>query len=541
MTGEATLPQQDAPPRRLGHALAIGQVAAFFLCSPALKYLTDASNRYLFFWSAEALALWFAGVTALGLAITAAGWALRRWLPAQAGRIATLAGLGAVVLVGWSVLQAEVPDRSLRFIYVLFALFLLGCLVEISWRRGWSLAAYQRRLTQAALIMAPIVPIYWVNAALFWPRLPAAPASALAAGRAVAERPPTPADNVYIFVFDEWPHRLTMDGAAIRAGLPNLRHLAQQSCIFTDAHAPGCHTAMSMPRIIFQRTDAFAFRGPEPGFWNGEFQPAQTLPSLFTTAQQRGYRTSMFGWYHPYHAILGSSADVVRATGMLDYYGDGIPQRALSYAHMAVIGLLGEPLANQTVCGNTILLGRSIAWQTDELLAYTTALWDDPRPGGQFAIIHLPLPHFPFCYGADGLRALNQFYDPWSEELALGQLAYFDQVLGELLARLRASGRFARSTLVLTSDHNWRHDPAMTARTTSTLSLVPLVIHFPGQQMAVTIDAPFSSNHLGTLLAAARAPGFQPEQLEALLRSGSFCDEVPAAELDSLKSPLRVR
>jgi len=500
--------------------LLISQVWAFALCSPTLIVFTVPDNRYLLVWSLEVVSLWFVGVTGLGLGIALLDQLLCRWLPVWSGRFAVLAGLGIGLLLGQVLWEELVTERSLQFIYGLLCLLVFGCLAEISWRRGWTFAHYQRWLAQATLFFSPLLPIFWINA-LCWPRYSPRPTVTPDSIRAIPSRDGEPPDNVYIFVFDEWPFRLTLDDGHVLPHMPNLRQAAERMCVFTEAHAPGCATCVSMPRFIYQRTDRYVMRGNVAGFWNGDFHPTMELPSLFTTARQRGYRTAMFGWYHPYHVMLGRSADVIRSTNRYDYFGEGVGERALSYSCMTIINLLGDSLAEQTMGGSPILHNRSVVWQNETLLACAHGLLTDPRRTGQFAIIHLPLPHHPFCYCAEGVRPLNSYYDPWSEELLLDQLAYFDRVLGELFTGLQESGKLDRSLLVLTSDHNWRNDPLHAAPDLQTLSHVPLFIRFPGQQENVLVREPFSTNYLGRLLDAW-PPSFRPADIATVIREGQL-------------------
>jgi hypothetical protein len=489
-------------------------------------------------WSLEVWLLWFAGVTGTGLVLFVLGLLLNRLLPRGAPSVASLAGLGSAGLFGWSILYWNVPTAEMLFVWLLPGLVIAGGVAEISWRRGWTLGWYQQRLAGLALFFFPVVPVFWINS-LLWPRYPTAevPTAERIAG-IPAPSQPAPADNVYIFVFDEWPSRLTFDDDGILPAMPNLRKAAARMCRFTDAHAPGCHTATSLPRLLYQRQDRFALAGGRVGFWDGsEFRPVDDLQSIFHTARRRGYRTFMFGWYHPYHVLTGGSVDCVRWTGSYDMLGEDLGRRLGNFFWQGAIRLAGEGPANRTFGGNLILMNRQVVWQTDATLACTHALFDDPRTSGQFAVIHLFLPHFPFCYCPDGIRPLNVVHDPWSEDQARGQLGYLDQVIDRLLRRIEETGRDRNSIVILTSDHNWRHDPRMQERSAHHLSLVPLLIRFPGQTASVTIRAPFSTNHLGRLLDLFRTTDFSPQLLDDLIRSETLYHPLDESETE-VRGPL---
>lgn len=70
------------------------------------------------------------------------------------------------------------------------------------------------------------------------------------------------------------------------------------------------------------------------------------------------------------------------------------------------------------------------------------------------------------------------------------------------MARLKKAGKWDQATIVITSDHNWRQDPARPMGSAQWLTHVPLLIHLPGQKSRVPIDAGFSTVHLARFLEA---------------------------------------
>ena len=68
------------------------------------------------------------------------------------------------------------------------------------------------------------------------------------------------------------------------------------------------------------------------------------------------------------------------------------------------------------------------------------------------------------------------------------QLLYVDHLVGQVVARLSASGDFDRSLVVLTADHSWREDPAMAPEDWRAERHVPLLIKLPGQKTPRVLD-----------------------------------------------------
>lgn len=520
-------------------SLILCQVWAFLLFAPALGMITLPANRYFWGWTREVLAVRFAVVTAVGLGLIALGGLLRMLTPK---RFATLAGLAAavtlVLLLWWGFQKIASDDPEGLMLQVAMLPILVIGMVQISWRRGWTLPWWKATLERVALCLAPVLPIFWLNA-LSYPTIPVPFTPGLAQAQQVPDRPgETPADNVYLFVFDEWPYAYSFspEGQVLPL-MPNLAAAAQTMCVFTDGHSPGCHTYASMARLICQRSEPVVVQDPDLGFWNGrDFLRAADVDNLFTQPRARGYRTYMVGWYLPYPALLGSSVDFVRATLYYDQLGDGPGQRARAFCWDAAIQLLGEATAQRTIGGSDILHNHSVVWQNQTLLEFTQAILTDRRPSGQFAIFHLPLPHYPFCYGPEGVKPLNVGYDRWSPEGMNDQLIYLDQVIGRILDQIRAAGKEANSTVILTSDHSWRCDPRLRRYWSDEAGLgraqthVPLLIRFPGQTRPVLVDAPFSTVNLQRLLQAVRTGPQRLEHLPRLVREGDMYVAVPDAE-----------
>lgn len=95
-----------------------------------------------------------------------------------------------------------------------------------------------------------------------------------------------------------------------------------------------------------------------------------------------------------------------------------------------------------------------------------------------FALLHFPLPHAPFVFGAAG-----EYLGPFEEGRMFGtveeygrHLRYLDRVLGRFLDTLEAAGRLDSAVVVVTSDHSWKKDPDKRERVRERLRRVPLVV-----------------------------------------------------------------
>lgn len=488
-------------------------------------------NRYLMHWSWPGPVLYTGLVAAVGLVLSGLGLAVRWWRPALAHRLVLPAGLFVIGVFVRQSLFYDWKNASNLLLNAVAVLVVLGVLVELGRRLRWTAAKLRAALVKVSLFFVPVVPIVWITAFSF-PRYPLPPTPSLDDARRVpAAEGRQPTDNVYLFVFDAWSYRMTLDEGEVWPHLPHLRQGSERMCVFTDAHSPGCHTVTSLPRLIFQRSDAYVpLRGERIGFWDGAFHDTRELPSLFTRAREQGYRTYMIGFYHPYHAMLGNSVDLVRTVPETAAFGEGAwPLTQAMFAEWTA-RLLGPRLAYYTVGTMPSQRNRRFVYFTQTVLDYVHAVLDDPRPSGQFAMFHVPLPHCPFCFGPDGLGPLSETYNSASADLLRNQLQYTDQVIGKILEQLEARGKGQNSTIILTSDHTWREDP-MLPRKARDWTHVPLFIRLPGQQESVRVEAPFSTVHLGRLLETAREPGFSPEAMPSMISSSDWYVPVPDREI----------
>jgi membrane-anchored protein YejM (alkaline phosphatase superfamily) len=70
-----------------------------------------------------------------------------------------------------------------------------------------------------------------------------------------------------------------------------------------------------------------------------------------------------------------------------------------------------------------------------------------------FVFLHLPIPHSPNIWSR-----IHDDYTQFCDSSYLDNLALTDRVLGRVLETLKASPRWADTTLIVEGDHSWRID-----------------------------------------------------------------------------------
>lgn len=400
-----------------------------------------------------ALLLFIAGETArrLGGAVAA------RWL----GLAFTLA-LGQA-LVG----LALAPDAEKPFEGAGLAAFLAAGLTVFWWRRDPGRVS--RTAATAALLALPLGPILFVQI-LSWRSWPACGPDRPGPAPRAGARP------VYLLLFDEWSLARSERGGRLLPELANLRRLAARGTLYTEARSPGDATLESIPRMLYgENGEVVAGNGRARWRVGDSAVAALERPSLFRRAREQGYRTALAGWYLPYAALVGEDLDRCRAWPQVPKR-EGLARLVdLAWANLRH---LPDPLSRaawralnaRAFSANWYALERRVEEEAMRLA----------REGAPntFALLHFPLPHAPFVFGAAG-----EYLGPFEEGRMFGtveeygrHLRYLDRVLGRFLDTLEAAGRLDSAVVVVTSDHSWKKDPDKRERVRERLRRVPLVV-----------------------------------------------------------------
>ncbi len=502
-------PGESSRGRVLAGRLAALLFVVFLQFAAQLRSLERVRNRYFRFWeAADGLAL-AADVLIVALALWALALAIERFAGSLLRRVTGHLFLLALASGAVSNALASRPEFATRHPV------LVACLwMAIAGALGYSLGRPDMRLvsrgTGIALLFSPLLLIVAVPA-LTWerwgsPREPLAPLR----GEVPSASP------VFLFVFDEWSYARSTSGGELRPELPNLRRLAEHSIAFRNARSPAGDTYRSLPMIIYQTA---LYRELPRVFIarDGEERVTAAVPgpsrpeSLFGLARDHGYNTALVGFYLPYRKMLGADLDRCRA---YPFYPQGrsFPERML-LAGLENLRFWVDPVSPVAF---RLLYARVFVrhW-----LSVRDRMQEDVRelierfPDNTLALVHWLLPHAPYVFGEDGSfrgplrvdfrKARNDDDDRMlgSAEDYLRNLRYMDAFVGDVVARLRAAGRYDDALLVLTSDHGWRYETeAAYLAGPDPVRHVPLLVKMPRQRTARVVDAEFPATRLRPLV-----------------------------------------
>lgn len=480
----------------------------FILAGPYYANLLTPQARRLMIWCVRDTITLLLFTVLLALGCTVIGAAVRRlgrpWLVRITDHL-FVAALGAGLLAnlhfhtgnrpGYRIAQFGMETRTLW--------------IALAGLIGFSLARQNSRLPwrcrQLCLIVSPavlILALQMFRAPHFAPGLE--PLPPLASGDAYSAN--TPARPIYLFLLDAWSYDRTYDSDGMpRPVYSNLADLAQQSIVFHRAYSPADNTDESIPRLLFQTDLPVVWEQGQCSF-RREGQPlaCASMPSIFSLARARGYRTFMVSFCLPTRAWLGQNVGTCRSYPWLsEYRPHSLPAQAGLHLFRVTrywtdpwSELLNHRLRRWVDDRSALRLYRDMEADIDAIIGR--------QPSNTLAVFHYPLPHVPFLLDADGQYSARN--DPWAwvwtnAEGYERNLACTDRFIGRLVQAMKRADRFDDALLIFTSDHAWSHDPKRLADAPDhDRRHVPLLLKLPGQDRPCSITQPFETRYLGSMI-----------------------------------------
>jgi len=514
--------------------MILAQLWAFVIVLPALARTTTVSARYHHFWTVYSTPVRLSCAILLGLALFLVGGMLREASPKWHARIAVWAAVAVAAAVGWRLIVFVAVEMGMRIqtvmgypfhVYVATIGLLLSVVVVVARRYGVAHVQWKSWLEVATLFFSPMPVIFWINMFLATTYPIHRPIAAADVRAASAPSPGgLPGDNTYIFVLDAWCSRLTFsDDGEVRPMLEHLSEASEEMWFFSQALSPATSTHESMTRFLFQRDEPVKLRGPSIGFeLDDGFRATTALDSVFSEPWRQGYTTYMVGWAHPYHVMLSGHVHFVAPSCLHKWLGTRPWHEAVEFFQNVAIDVGGDPL---TVRLKAMRDNLSLIFNQSHVVRNVISVLDDPRDG-QFAVFHLPVPHTPCCFGPHGVKSLSIDYTKPPDDVMFQQIRYTDSLLGLFFDKLRTLGKYEQSTIVLTSDHNWRQDKYPILPRQRAYKHVPLLIKFPAPECRkVVCQSPVSTNRVLALIADARDVGYDFSQLEEAMAEGGYLSE----------------
>ena len=312
------------------------------------------------------------------------------------------------------------------------------------------------------------------------------------------------APRIIWVLLDELSYRQVYEHRFGGLELPAFDRLASESTVFTHAVAAGDATEVAVSSLLAgvpvdqvrASADGKQLFLHESSQRRWElFDPRQ---SVFADAVNRGYSTSVAGWFNPYCRILPQVLDRCFWTNHLQLPGGIYPKQTIAWNTTQFVRRLLSYLAG--VSPKSSLTQERQFHQLDyrELVAEADAMLNDPS--ANFIFLHLPVPHPPGIYNRrqhDFAMTVGSSY--------IDNLALADQYLAHVRGVLEKRGDWDSSTVLVMGDHSWRttaiwsRSPYWTTEDTAASEggvfddRPAYIVKLPYQHEAARVDEPFQA------------------------------------------------
>ena len=240
----------------------------------------------------------------------------------------------------------------------------------------------------------------------------------------------------------------------IRKKYSNFREFSSKSSNYHNAYAPGSGTIVSLPQMLMGKklanvevcgNDICIDKG-------GKKITLDFGNNLFTLAKKNNFKTALIGWAHKYCEQYEASLDFCRSYGLYNFSSfyskfsilNPIYTNIIMLPHQMPFGLLKNPVYSNLHHKNNI-----------NVKSLILDIIEKSKDGSVFTFVHHNLPHSPFIYKDDTYKpGLNPFQQ--SMEKYEAQLLYLDKQFGDLINKIKSTGKMENSTIAILSDHGFR-------------------------------------------------------------------------------------
>jgi len=268
------------------------------------------------------------------------------------------------------------------------------------------------------------------------------------------QSPSSSLQNIIFIVFDELSYQYLYKDRDIKEDYKNIKFFSDESNNYHSAFSPGKRTLVSIPSYIAGKKldNVMLFNNEiKSKGADGKFEENPFLrENIFTHAMQLGYKTALVGWYHNYCEFLSNVLDFCDAYSIYKF----VPKNAeFSIFHPFATNLILLPYRKPSGFLKIPVSVRSHSNAVKRILNSTKYAFENFT--GALMFIHFPIPHKPFIFDGENFVTIFDAFTE-SDKNYNNQLMLVDKVFGEVLKKLKDLEIYDTSTIILTSDHNFR-------------------------------------------------------------------------------------
>jgi len=263
--------------------------------------------------------------------------------------------------------------------------------------------------------------------------------------------------KIFVILFDELDYNYLYKKGNIRRAYPNIGAFASISDNYHRAIAPGESSLDSILGLIVGRSnlkvevDGRGGLGVYEVLNNGEKRVVNIgKENIFELARNKGFKTKMYGWLHPYCNMMYKSLDNCRSFSV---YNFSTVNSSISLVNPVFTNIMLWP--RQLPFG--LLKNPIYSIYQDKLVSrtYNLATSTLNKKEAIFEFVHFSIPHLPFVYDGEQYRpAQNPFLQ--NDENYVKQVKYVDHIFGRFVSDLKDHGKFSNSVVIILSDHPYR-------------------------------------------------------------------------------------
>ncbi len=297
-----------------------------------------------------------------------------------------------------------------------------------------------------------ILAVIFFVTALFYPRFSATPP--IPPPIKPLSQGVVPPPHFLLVIFDECSADRVRPDGLLRSDLPHLHEFEKEAQTYLNVYSEGTETPISLPRLL--AIDPLLLHGSyAEQCRQAAFGGLKDAPTLFSLATNH-YR-SVTGVHLDYDLWMGDTLEDVRTFLIISVMS--FPERVIQTWLRAFPA--GRHIVHRPIVGETEGFVAAVQGSIKRLPGLISQMQTAPVA----ALWHIPLPHYPFVWDVDGLQP-DLAHRPIHAVMTdpdgyTANLRYMDTILGLLVARLKDAGLWDSTLLVVTSDHGWRLDPAI--------------------------------------------------------------------------------
>ena len=288
--------------------------------------------------------------------------------------------------------------------------------------------------------------------------------------------------RVIWIIFDEWDEAATFLHRPQGITLRNIDEFSKTALMASNAYPPGGNTEISIPSLLIGE---YLLEVKPQGFGklllrtipDHRLRDFRDTDNLFTSFSKLHGGLAVAGWFHPYAQLVPPGRDIAVLSEpvpqLQGFRGVGILDSMYMQARYSF-----APFKAETACLGSF----------SRIHRFALGAVGDPNV--RLLYLHYNIPHFPGIYDPTSAQLSLRFES--ADKSYYDNLQLVDRVIGEILARLDASGLRERTAVILSSDH-WRRDSKLVEGLRD--HRIPFMVQLPGERTALVFEPRFNTVH----------------------------------------------